>query len=501
MKKSLSILEAMDDPKLFGPWFRGKSWDAWRAFLAALFALEMSHESAEIFVRHTGRQTAPTVPFREAWLCCGRRAGKSLIAAFIAVYLAFFRDYTPHLAPGEVATVMIVAADRKQARVILRYVRGFVREIPMLSKMLSRELKESVEFTNRVVIEVHTASYRTIRGYSCAGCINDEISFWVGDEESAEPASEIIAAERPALATLPGALLLSLSSPHSRRGPLYEAFQKHFGKNASNVLFWKSDSKSMNSKLDDSIIAAAYEADPVAASAEYGGEFRSDCAAFVSREAVEGCLMKGTFEIPRADGVRYYGFVDPSGGSVDSMTLGISHRAGARVVLDLLREVKPPFSPEAVVRDFAATLKGYGISEVTGDRYGSQWVQERFRSADISYKPSERSRSDIYLELLPLLNSKRIALLDNARLIAQLVGLERHASRSGAETVDHGPGAHDDLCNAGAGALVLAQSDRSSADPGFLLVSPGPGQPLATVTPGMAVDWRDSRFYGGRKHF
>ncbi len=81
MKKSLTILDALDDPRLFGPWFRGKSWGAWRAFLAALFGLEMSDSEAMVFRTHTGRQTVPTAAFREAWLCCGRRAGKSLTSA------------------------------------------------------------------------------------------------------------------------------------------------------------------------------------------------------------------------------------------------------------------------------------------------------------------------------------------------------------------------------------------------------------------------------------
>ena len=497
MKRNLTILDAMDDPRLFGPWFRGKSWGAWRAFLAALFGLQMSEPEATVFRTHTGRQTVPTVAFREAWLCCGRRAGKSLIAAFIAVYLAFFRDYTSHLAPGELATVMIVAADRRQARVILRYVRGFVREIPMLSKMLSRELKESVEFTNRVVIEVHTASYRTIRGYSCAACINDEIAFWVGDEESAEPAGEIIAAERPALATLPGALLLSLSSPHARRGPLWDAFKAYYGKDDAGVLLWKASSRSMNPKLDASIVAEAYARDPIAAAAEYGAEFRSDCDSFVSREVVEACLYRGTTEIPRVDGVRYFGFVDPSGGSADSMTLGIAHRTPqARVVLDLLREVKPPFSPEKVTRDFAAILASYQIAEVTGDRYGGEWPRERFRAAGITYKPSERSRSEIYVELLPLLNSRRSVLLDNPRLVAQLTGLERHAARTGAEIVDHAPGGHDDLANSAAGALVLAETSYGNSDAGFLLVQRGPGQPVETIRGDASKpDWKDPRFF------
>jgi len=488
MRKSLSILDAMDDPKLFAPWFRGKSWDAWRVFLAVLFALELTPANAEVYQRHTGRKVAPVAAFREVWLCCGRRAGKSLIAALIAVYIALFRKYDALLAPGEVATVLVIAADRKQARTILRYVRAFVNEIALLKKMVSRELKESIEFTNRTVIEVHTASFRTVRGYTVAAALNDEIAFFENSEEASEPAGEIVAAERPAMLTLPGALLLSLSSPHARRGPLWDAYQRYYAKDDPSVLFWKADSRSMNPNLDASVIAEAYERDPIAAAAEYGAEFRSDCDAFVPREIVEACVFKQTTEFPRAEGVRYFGFVDPSGGSVDAMTLAIAHcPIRGRAVLDLVREVKPPFSPEAVVREFADTLKSYGIGEVTGDRYGGEWPRERFSAAGITYRPSERTRSEIYLELLPLLNSKRVTLIDNARLVTQLSGLERHVSRSGAESIDHAPGGHDDLANAAAGAVVLAAKSSVSSGVGFMMISPGPGKPLEhvpTMAPG-----------------
>jgi hypothetical protein len=55
------------------------------------------------------------------------------------------------------------------------------------------------------------------------------------------------------------------------------------------------------------------------------------------------------------------------------MTLAIAHKLDSedrtgKVVLDVVREVKPPFSPEAVVREFAAVLQAYRIHEVTGDR-------------------------------------------------------------------------------------------------------------------------------------
>jgi len=53
-----------------------------------------------------------------------------------------------------------------------------------------------------------------------------------------------------------------------------------------------------------------------------------------------------------------------------------------------------------------------------------------------------------------LLNSGRLDLLDNARMISQFVALERRTSRGGRDTVDHAPGAHDDVANAVAGVLA-----------------------------------------------
>jgi hypothetical protein len=41
-------------------------------------------------------------------------------------------------------------------------------------------------------------------------------------------------------------------------------------------------------------------------------------------------------------------------------------------------------------------------------------------------------------------------------LISQLHGLERRTARGGRDSIDHAPGAHDDVANAVAGALVIA---------------------------------------------
>jgi hypothetical protein len=46
-------------------------------------------------------------------------------------------------------------------------------------------------------------------------------------------------------------------------------------------------------------------------------------------------------------------------------------------------------------------------------------------------------------------------LLDDKRLQAQLIGLERRTSRAGKDSIDHGPGGHDDIANAVAGVAGL----------------------------------------------
>ncbi len=129
------------------------------------------------------------------------------------------------------------------------------------------------------------------------------------------------------------------------------------------------------------------------------------------------------------------------------MTLAIGHQEGDTSILDLVRERKPPFSPESVVQEFVADLRRYSVSTVYGDRYAGMWPRERFSVHGIDYETAEKNRSALYLELLALVNSGRCELLDHSRLISQLCALERRTGR-GKDSVDHGPGAHDDVISA-----------------------------------------------------
>jgi hypothetical protein len=74
------------------------------------------------------------------------------------------------------------------------------------------------------------------------------------------------------------------------------------------------------------------------------------------------------------------------------MTLAITHREGDKVVVDAVRERRPPFSPDDVVIEFAATLKSYGVGTVQGDRYGGEWPRGRDSRPTASATNPARSR-------------------------------------------------------------------------------------------------------------
>ena len=129
-------------------------------------------------------------------------------------------------------------------------------------------------------------------------------------------------------------------------------------------------------------------------------------------------------------------------------------------MLDLAHEVKPPFSPSKAIAEVCGLLCGYGVKSVVGDKYAPGFVAEGFGRHQVRYAYSERDRSQVYVEALPLLTSGRARLVDNKRLALQFASLERRTSPGGRDRIDHGLNGHDDLCNAAAGALVEAATGR-----------------------------------------
>lgn len=359
---------------------------------------------------------------------------------------------------------MCLANDRDQAKIVLNYARAYFTDIPLLQGMVERETAFGFELNNKIDIAVSTNSFRAVRGRPVLCAILDEIAFW-RDDSSATPDEETSKALKPGLATMPGSMIIGNSSPYRKAGLLHKKYRDHYGK-PGKVLVIQAPTCILNPTIDPQIIADALAEDPAAARAEWLAEFRDDISAFVSQGAVDACTSPDVLEWAPVQGVKYSAFVDPSGGASDSMTLAIGHsqlapdRKTSIAVLDAVREIRAPFSPDSAVTEFATLLKDYGIGSVRGDRYGAEWVSQAFGKAGIEYRTADLSKSEIYRDLLPRLNSGQVDLLDNRRLATQLLGLERRTARGGRDSIDHASGAHDDLANAAAGVLVYPTSAR-----------------------------------------
>lgn len=466
-------------PRLFlreiiGPEWDTDDWTGWRAFISAVFTEPFETAGEFWYFRHcTQLREQPKKRPPSVWLPIGRRGGKSRILAAIAVYVACCFDWTEHLDPGETGVVPVLAQDRRSARTIMGYIKAFLENRRLQSLVVSSQA-ESISLQGQILIEVVTASFRAIRNRTVVAALLDEVAFWRSDEDSANPDREIIAALEPAMATIPNALLLGASSPYARRGVLWDMYERYFGE-PDGPLVWRAHTRLMNPTVPQAFIDEKYAEDPISAAAEYGAEFRSDVDAFVTREVLDGAVMRDVREIPYIFNTRYHAFVDPSGGSSDSMTLAIGHvdHNTKRGILDCLREVRPPFSPEAVVEQFARILKEYKIQKVRGDYYGGEWPKDRFMKCGIGYEVAEKRKSDIYLEFLPLLNASRVQLLDEPRMFNQFLALERRATRGGHEIIDHPKGVHDDVANVAAGVMVmlLGRRDVLKVDPWVLMRS------------------------------
>jgi hypothetical protein len=445
---------AISNPRLLGGYFAGPSWNTWRAILKAAYAEPLDATELELFAAVAGGRSAPARRVKELVVIAGRRSGKDSIASAVATAAACI-DYRPRLRPGERASILCLAVDRGQARIVHRYVAGYFRENPLLRPLVDRETDDGLELSNGVEIVIATNSYRSVRGRTIACAIFDEVCFW-RSEDSANPDVETYNAVVPGMVTLPDAILVIITTAYRRSGLAYDKFAAGFGQPDDEVLVVYGPSTAFNPSLPQSVIDAALARDPEAAAAEWLSVWRSDISDFFDRELVATAIDRGVIVRPPRPSLQYHAFADPSGGRGDSFTLAISHAEGSSVVVDLIFETRAPFDPGLVVHDLAEILRQYSIYEVTGDRYAANWVSEGFAREGIRYVTSERNRSEIYLDALPIFTAGRARLPEHHRAEHQLISLERRTSRSGRDAVNHPPGGADDLANAICGALTLA---------------------------------------------
>jgi len=457
MRPRVTLRAALADKNLLGRALPGDSWKPWRTLLIGACGEELNEDERVIFKKITGRDREPGKFVAQLVAAVGRRGGKSKAVACLAAYISALCDFDDVLVPGEVGTVLCVSLNTKVAGIVKGYIEACFEESPVLAQMVVNKTRDTLELSNGISIEVRAASFRKLRGptYVCVIC--DELAFWYQDATFANPDTEILNAVKPGLLTTRGPLILA-SSVYGKRGELYQAFKKHYGPNGTpSVLVAYGTSRDFHESLPQEEIDQALAADPARNAAEYLSQWRTDIETFVSRELVEACCADYTELAPKS-GNFYYAFVDPAGGSgSDSFALAVAYRDGQQIVIAAIREYRPPFMATVVVEQTAMLLRMYGITRISGDKWAGGVFPDLYQRAGIRYEQIELIKSDIYSGILPILNSGRMTMMRDERLIYQLASLERTtAFGSGREKIDHPRDMNDDLANAVCGAAWLA---------------------------------------------
>lgn len=122
--------------------------------------------------------------------------------------------------PGEQLVGMLLAADRRQARMLKKYISGLLHADKALESLIVKELQESVELLVNgvsITIEIHTSSFRSTLGYTSIFVICDEVAFWPSDGPDSD--AEILSALGPTLQQRRSPHLLEHAA-RARRGSL-----------------------------------------------------------------------------------------------------------------------------------------------------------------------------------------------------------------------------------------------------------------------------------------
>jgi hypothetical protein len=458
----LNLLEALLSRKGLGVYFRDKAtWWPWFVFVKALTGVgQLSAREKTLLKDCTGLDELPTKQIREAFIIAGRRSGKSTICALLAVFYAVWGEWKRYISRGERPKIFVVATNMDQAKIILNYVKAILDMTPFLRSMVDRELADSVELKNGTEIVVKPASWRSSRGFTCGLLILEELAFFRYETDSALRDKEIYGAIRPGMINIRNSLIIGISTPFARQGLLFQKYKKHYGKD-SKVLVWQAPSWVMNKNLSEAELREEeLEALGTAEfNAEYGARFREDIEGYLPLQIIERAIVKGQTVIPAKREIFYYAFCDSSEGlhhGGDSMTYAVAHKEARKVVLDVLMEFIPPFDPGVVIQEIAEVSRQYRIRNITQDRHAIAWIANDFKPYGIEVEISDKTKSQIYEHFAVAMNKNLVELLDNKRMKDQIINLQKYLKPGGMVKIDHVSGAHDDVINVVAGAVVLA---------------------------------------------
>jgi hypothetical protein len=420
--------------------------------------------------------------FHEIVLVLGRRSGKSLMAAAVAVHDACFRDLTRYLRPRQARHVVVVAANREQAGIVLGYVRELLTNSPLLKGCIAAETAESIEVRQPhtgapALVKTMPCSARAGRGLAISTLIADEIGHWLDATEGPAVADRVWGSLTPALADFhEHGRALAISTPWGNSNLLAQLFKRATSGDHADMLAVRAATWQMRPDLQQSYFDRERAKDPELFRGEFGAEFLASGAAFFDPERLEAAVDEDRFELPPGQitepvvGLDPSFSADPFGcvvvgrgvGHLEDRAEGRPEDRRRRFRVAAVRSWRPTpgreLSVEPVLDEIAALCRRYGAHSVVTDQWCSAPVRQGLARRGISAHEktlTASSKAGVFSDLKSLVYTDSLELYRHEGLLSELKRVEAHyASGSVSIRIPRVAGSHGDM----ACALALAVS-------------------------------------------
>lgn len=405
---------------------------------------------------------------------CGARAGKSYVLSALRMLHLALTVSLDTLAPGEVASGIIVAPDLRLAQQTLRYVGGAIRSMPQLATIVKSDKSGAIVLKRpdgrAVSIECLPATRggSAVRGRSLVGAVLDEAAFF-RDESSVVNDAEIFKAVAPRIVA--GGQVVIASTPWAETGLLYELFRTNHGSPSTAIAVHAPTTLLRDDRKTRTMVERERQRDPENAAREFDAQFMAAGSGLFFDPTM---LEKSIGSVTKSQIKGYAAAIDLGFRSDSSAIVLAAQLVDGRIAITESDELRPesgkPLVPSEVMESFATFLKARaGISEIVADAHYIESAREHAgkHGLSIADAPSgQDGKVEVHLAVRELLNAGRLILPNDPRLLAQLKSIVSKPTAGGGLSIStprrRGFG-HGDLASA---AILAAWRARDCVSAG-----------------------------------
>lgn len=434
----------------------------------------------------TGKKYDPELIeiFTDISLIVGRRGGKSLTSAILAIFSAIKMNWKPMLGKHKVATILVMSHTKEFSDEIIDLVRGLIEDSPILTRLIDRTKKNTqstinlkIPFRNpetnrrvysRVRIRTNAASSKSTRGSACPVILADEIAFWGSDPNSKESDSKIVNAASPSqLQFGDEAMFIKLSSPGIKSGVLWNEFNNR-QKLPKTSLILKAPSWVFNNRYEPKEFKKEWQKCQLDPELDFDSEFRANfvdsMSDFILSDMVDMCTLKGVDFLPpdESKDIQYAAAIDAAFKS-DRFVFSLVGTKNGRVrqyVLKIWEGNKTETIKAFKLAQYISNIcKEYKITKVHADQYAFQPLKEIFEQYNVTLEErtfTNTFKKKIYYNLKKLIHSQEIDLLDNEISKREIKQLQVEKTGTGTIKISHPSGGNDDAADATAVSAFVA---------------------------------------------